>query len=71
VEFDPAKFVGATEAAKLLRVSLPRVFQLRDAGELRPLKTPVGQLFAIADCVNLRHARERRRALATLRRGKP
>ena len=65
MEFDPSQFVRASGAADLLRVSLPRVYQLVEDGLLVPIQTPAGRIFRIADCLRLRRDRERRRVFRT------
>jgi hypothetical protein len=65
--FDPTEYVKAASAAKLLKVSVPRIHQLRASRELPALATDAGHLFRVSDCLKLRRERERRRALPTRR----
>jgi hypothetical protein len=67
VEFDPAKYVKAACAARLARRSVPRIHQLRERGMLPAVWTDAGHLFAVADVLRYCRARDRRRALRTVR----
>lgn len=67
--FDPSHYVKAASAAKLARLSVPRIHQLRAAGTLPAVKTDAGFLFRAEDCLRLCRDRDRSRAISAVRRG--
>jgi hypothetical protein len=67
VEFDPSQYLSAARAAARAGLSVPRIHQLRESGELPAVRTDAAFLFHVADVDRLRRVRERSRAMRKTR----